>query len=93
MNAEHTDKPCIEVELLGGARKSFSISEYEAAQEKARTLGPRARSFHRVVWAEQAPPVEQLTVEWCKPGPERFRISDRDAYDAQMRRLMGLRGP
>ncbi len=65
------------------------MAEYEAGLSKARHLSsPRARSFHGVGWTEDAPPVEALTVDWQKPGCEKFRINDREAYDQQMHQLL-----
>jgi hypothetical protein len=91
MTGYNQNTPCIEIEFLTGTRKAFSVAEYEADLSKARRLsGPRARSFHEVAWAEDAPPVEALTVEWQEPGCEKFRISDREAYDLQVRRLLGI---
>jgi hypothetical protein len=34
--------------------------------------------------------LEQLTDEWQEVGLERYRIWDREAYDVQMRKLLGI---
>jgi hypothetical protein len=43
-----------------------------------------------VAWTEDAPNVEELKTEWMTTSRGRFRICDRDVYDAQMRELIGI---
>ena len=84
-------RPCIEVRLLLGEVKCFTVETYEAALKRAGQLSsPRAVTFYQLRWATTAPPVEALRQEWVKYGCEELRISDWDAYAAQMDRLIGL---
>jgi hypothetical protein len=86
-----TDRSCILVKFLTGRTEGLSVEEYEYAQGRARRLSnPRARAFHGVAWAVDCPPVERLTDEWQEVGLEQYRIWDREAYDVQMRQLLGI---
>jgi hypothetical protein len=79
------------VRLLLGTVRTFSVEAYEAGLKRAGQLSsPRAVTFHQLRWATTAPPVEALRQEWVKYGCEEFRISDWEAYAAQMDRLIGL---
>ena len=90
------DHQCIERRAVraltdDGSRFFYSVSEYEDARRKARTLSnPRALSFHGVVWAEFVPQVHQLRTEWDKVGSGYVRICDRSLYDSQMQKLLGI---
>ena len=93
MSSNPVMQPCIEVvELWGEAPRKVSVREYEATVKRARGLGPRARDREDIDWAAFAPAVEKLTLEYQQPGFHlpRFRICEWDAYDAQMRELLGL---
>lgn len=56
----------------------FTVAEYDAVQ--------RQRDF-RPLWARVVPRVEHLTTE---PARWDVRITDQEAYDAQMWALIGL---
>jgi hypothetical protein len=86
-----TDRRCIQLKLFSDQLKHLSLDEYESAQSLARGVSNwRARNFHEVGWAVDSPPVEQLTGEWQAVGRQKYRIVDREAYDVQMRRLLGI---
>jgi len=85
------DRPCIEVRSLLGNVRRFSVTEYEAALQKARTCAyPKALSFFELMWTVGAPAVHELTCEWQKPRCDEFRIGEWETYAAQMDRLLGL---
>jgi hypothetical protein len=76
---------------LRGMSANYSVSEYEEALRRGRTLSSSgARAFHEVGWTEDAPTVASLTTEWNKTSRGYFRIRDWDVYDAQMRELLGI---
>jgi hypothetical protein len=43
-----------------------------------------------VIWTRGAPPVEELRIEPVETVEGGFQIRDPDAYDAQMRQLLGI---
>jgi hypothetical protein len=85
------DKPCIALEPGYGEPRLFTVAEYDAGIEKAQWIGSlRGLSFHGVIWARGAPLVERLTSEGHQAEEGRIRICDPEAYDLQMRKLLGI---
>ena len=78
---------------LGGRPASsrfFSVFECEDGHRWAQRLSSlRAGAFHEVSWTKGAPPTPKLKTECQETSRGRFRICDRDLYDAQMRELLG----
>lgn len=86
------DRPCIEILFLTGTIRAKTVKEYEEDRRSARSIGTRnGLAFRGLTWTNDAPPPEDLTSEWQKPGCEEFRISDTAAYQHQMEQLVGLR--
>jgi hypothetical protein len=73
------DRHCIEVEVRPDDTRTFTVAEYDAVQRER---------YNQPLWAYRVDPVEQLTAEGHWPYPT--RITDTEAYNAQMRRLLGL---
>ncbi len=69
-------RPCIE--RPSDDNQCFTVAEYNAVQ---------CQCYLRPLWARTAPPVEELTTAPANWG---IRIFDQDAYNAQMRKLLGL---
>jgi hypothetical protein len=91
MSESRHDDQCIEVQSLPMRRPwFFSVSEYEEAWSRARHLSPRGQVFWQVRWADAAPPVESLAIEWSETPEALIRVCDEAAYQLQMRRLLGL---
>jgi hypothetical protein len=84
------DRTCIQVKWFRDQLKFLTVDDYEHAQHFARHLSPRGRGFHGVGWALDCPPVERLTREWQEVDGVKYRIVDREAYDVQMRQLLGI---
>jgi hypothetical protein len=70
------DRPCIAAFLR--EVRCFTVAEYNSLQQQR---------YDQPLWVRRAPRVEHLTTE---PGHYDLRISDQDAYDAQMWALIGL---
>jgi hypothetical protein len=70
------DRPCIAT--FTSDVRHFTVSEYDTLQRQR---------FDRPLWARVVPRVEHLTTE---PGRYDVRITDQEAYDAQMWALIGL---
>jgi hypothetical protein len=96
MGKTRRDDQCIEHKPFVGDRHFYSVAEYEEGRRAAEAFsGTDVREFIVIAWALGAPPPERLTVDWQperKPPDlrDQFRICDWDAYDAQMRELLGL---
>lgn len=69
--------PCIHVDL--NDQTDFTVAEYDAVQRQRRL---------RPLWARVVVPVEELTE--TPAWPHNPRITDHEAYNVQMRRLLGL---
>ena len=90
-DARRSDQ-CIERRGFGGTNCFYSVFEYEEGMERAKFFAyPRGLSFHGLIWTHGAPRPEDLTADWThtRDGGD-FRICDREVYDAQMRRMLGL---
>jgi hypothetical protein len=70
------DRPCIAA-FTTDARQ-FTVAEYDALQRQR---------YDQPLWARVVPGVQHLTTE---PGRYDVRITDQEAYDAQMWALIGL---
>ena len=71
------DQHCIERRGIGGGKQFYSIRAYEDDLARgSRLRGPRAKSFHGVIWTLDAPRQEQLTEEWIKTTEGSFRSAD-----------------
>ncbi len=77
MTTHSPDKPCISLDERSGPRL-MTVVEYDNLVSL------------RALWTRKAPPVEGLTPEGVELTFGRLRICDPEAYDAQMRRLLGL---
>jgi hypothetical protein len=100
------DTPSIEVEIAGGYPDEFTVQAYDEGRRWARSFSDYSLGFHGLAWTRGAPPVEQLSCDWQEVRnsryveltggwknvheTSRFRISDPDAYVAQMWRLLRL---
>jgi hypothetical protein len=84
------DLPCIEVRTWLGRVRPLTVPEYDVGLLTARYIGTaRGLAFHEVGWAVGAPLVQELTCEWQDAGDRAsVRISDWDAYTAQMDRQL-----
>jgi hypothetical protein len=76
------DRHCIEVDLGPNDLLSFTVDEYDTVQRQR---------YDQPLWARRVDPVQDLKDEGHRPYPT--CITDRDAYNAQMRRLLGLDPP
>jgi hypothetical protein len=88
---KHSDH-CIEWRTIIDTSFFCSVPEYEAALRLSRSLSnDKAKTFHGGRWADGAPRVESLKLEWQQiPEYGRIRICDWDIYDKQMRELIGV---
>jgi hypothetical protein len=68
---------CIELDLVSEVR-ALTVAEYDDAQRQR---------IDQPLWARVVPTVENLTAEPARWGA---RITDAEAYEIQMRRLIGL---
>lgn len=85
------DRPCIAIERSFADSKLFTVAEYDDGLDRSRSIGTvRGLVFHRLIWTRGAPPVERLTPEGVQADEGLIRICDREAYDLQMRQLLGL---
>ena len=85
------EKPCIEIEYLPmHTKEAFTVAYYDSRLRFSRCIAYHALPFHEITWTLGAPPVERLTTEWQEGDRARFRISDPEVYDQQMRQLVGL---
>jgi hypothetical protein len=85
------DSPCIVLERSYTKPKRFTVVQYDEGTRRARSIGTmRGLAFHGLNWTHGAPAVEELSIDWIDGGDGRFRICDPDAYDLQMRKLLGI---
>jgi hypothetical protein len=70
------DRPCIAA--FTTEVRQFTVADYNSLQQQ---------HYDRPLWVRRAPRVEHLTTE---PGHYDVRITDQEAYDAQMWALIGL---
>jgi hypothetical protein len=60
------------------------------ARKHATYLGPAGLAFRGLTWVIKAPAPEHLRTDWVKTNNAEIRIADRELYNAQMRKLIGL---
>ena len=90
--ANQLETACIQMSGAAEGLKTFSVLEYEEKIAEARRLRtPAAQDAARLGWARFAPSVETLS-DPPEPGflAPRFQVVDREAYDLQMRQLLGI---
>jgi hypothetical protein len=80
---------CVEIRLLLGSIETGTAAKYVRDLDTAKRFSPQGNRTAGRGWTRGAPRVEELTPEW-QGAIEHFRISDREAYAWQMRRLLGL---
>ena len=87
MSADATDHPCIETKKSFRPPEEITVAEYDARFERVKS---HVDPFRARFWVGGAPPVEALIPDGYEGHRGWVRVLDREAYDVQMRKLLGI---
>lgn len=88
MSSDLLDRPCIELKPSFEPPAELTVADYD---DRFQDLVASGRDPSRVRgWVVDAPPVESLFPYRQELTRGWVRVFDPEAYDAQMRRLVGL---
>ena len=86
------DKLCIQMKRPFRPWGDFTVAEYDECFRSSSLTGSAAqRSEFACRWVPDAPPVETLMPDgWEGEDLSYVRVTNPEAYDAQMRKLLGI---
>jgi hypothetical protein len=85
------DNDCIEIKRPFRESTRLTVAEYDDGIRRSRSIRTiAALSYEGLLWSRGAPPVETLTRDGYEAEDGLVRVTDPEAYDLQMRKLLGI---